>query len=274
MALRHKGSEDDNGTTETEKLQRGRRTERRRRCHGLQIRTLEDGRRLAGQHGRRRVQARRPRPDLPQVHLRRLRGGLRPAGEGDRRRRGPRRPRRIPCSEYLLGPARGAMAEAAVAGASAHHRAGRGRRNERHRAGQPCPQGRPAQGLRAPGARQDPPGAGRRPREQHQARRGRCPRHRCARQRLRILPGAVRPGRGSQGRRVLHPAQRRAPPRRDAGTFQGRVYDPCCGSSGMFVQSVEFIRAHASGNGNGGRQGGISPSTARSRTTRRGGWRG
>ena len=34
--------------------------------------------------------------------------------------------------------------------------------------------------------------------------------------------------------------------------FQGRVYDPCCGSSGMFVQSVEFIRAHASGNGNGG----------------------
>jgi type I restriction enzyme M protein len=35
--------------------------------------------------------------------------------------------------------------------------------------------------------------------------------------------------------------------------FKGRVYDPCCGSSGMFVQSVEFIRAHASGNGNGGR---------------------
>lgn len=37
--------------------------------------------------------------------------------------------------------------------------------------------------------------------------------------------------------------------------FQGRVYDPCCGSSGMFVQSVEFIRAHASGNGNGGKAG-------------------
>jgi type I restriction enzyme M protein len=35
--------------------------------------------------------------------------------------------------------------------------------------------------------------------------------------------------------------------------FQGRVYDPCCGSSGMFVQSVEFIRALASGNGNGPR---------------------
>ena len=33
--------------------------------------------------------------------------------------------------------------------------------------------------------------------------------------------------------------------------YQGRVYDPCCGSSGMFVQSVDFIRAHATGNGNG-----------------------
>ena len=30
--------------------------------------------------------------------------------------------------------------------------------------------------------------------------------------------------------------------------YRGRVYDPCCGSSGMFVQSIEFIRAHASGN--------------------------
>ncbi len=35
--------------------------------------------------------------------------------------------------------------------------------------------------------------------------------------------------------------------------FEGRVYDPCCGSSGMFVQSIDFIDAHASGNGNGGK---------------------
>ncbi len=34
--------------------------------------------------------------------------------------------------------------------------------------------------------------------------------------------------------------------------FKGRVYDPCCGSSGMFVQSDEFIKAH------GGRLGDIS----------------
>ena len=35
--------------------------------------------------------------------------------------------------------------------------------------------------------------------------------------------------------------------------YSGRVYDPCCGSAGMFIQSVEFISAHQSGNGNGGK---------------------
>jgi type I restriction enzyme M protein len=35
--------------------------------------------------------------------------------------------------------------------------------------------------------------------------------------------------------------------------YRGRVYDPCCGSSGMFVQSMEFIHAHRNGNGNGGK---------------------
>ena len=35
--------------------------------------------------------------------------------------------------------------------------------------------------------------------------------------------------------------------------YRGRVYDPCCGSGGMFVQSVDFIDAHASGNDNGDR---------------------
>lgn len=35
--------------------------------------------------------------------------------------------------------------------------------------------------------------------------------------------------------------------------YRGRVYDPCCGSAGMFVQSMRFIEEHATGNGNGGR---------------------
>ena len=38
--------------------------------------------------------------------------------------------------------------------------------------------------------------------------------------------------------------------------YRGRVYDPCCGSGGMFVQSLKFIRAHANGNGNGHAAGG------------------
>ena len=33
--------------------------------------------------------------------------------------------------------------------------------------------------------------------------------------------------------------------------YQGRVFDPCCGSAGMFIQSVKFIQAHVTGNGNG-----------------------
>ena len=40
--------------------------------------------------------------------------------------------------------------------------------------------------------------------------------------------------------------------------YRGRVYDPCCGSAGMFVQSVEFINAHATGNGNGGAVSGVT----------------
>jgi type I restriction enzyme M protein len=35
--------------------------------------------------------------------------------------------------------------------------------------------------------------------------------------------------------------------------FEGRVFDPCCGSGGMFVQAVRFVRAHATGNGNSSR---------------------
>jgi type I restriction enzyme M protein len=32
--------------------------------------------------------------------------------------------------------------------------------------------------------------------------------------------------------------------------FKGRVYDPCCGSAGMFVQSADFVRNHSGNIGN------------------------
>ena len=31
--------------------------------------------------------------------------------------------------------------------------------------------------------------------------------------------------------------------------YNGRVYDPCCGSGGMFVQSEKFVEAHLAGGG-------------------------
>ena len=46
--------------------------------------------------------------------------------------------------------------------------------------------------------------------------------------------------------------------------YRGRVYDPCCGSAGMFVQSEEFIRAQGGASA-------TSRSTARSSTTPPGG---
>jgi len=35
--------------------------------------------------------------------------------------------------------------------------------------------------------------------------------------------------------------------------YKGRVFDPCCGSGGMFVQATKFVQSHASSNGNGHR---------------------
>ena len=48
--------------------------------------------------------------------------------------------------------------------------------------------------------------------------------------------------------------------------YKGRIYDPCCGSGGMFVQSREVRRRR-----HGGRRRRHLPSTVRNRTRRRGG---
>ena len=48
--------------------------------------------------------------------------------------------------------------------------------------------------------------------------------------------------------------------------YEGRVYDPCCGSAGMFVQSERFVEAH------GGRRP-TSRFSARSPIPPHGGWR-
>jgi len=66
--------------------------DQRRRHRGLRGPALADGRRPARQHGRRRVQARRARPHLSQVHLRRLRRAARQARSGPGARRRPEDP--------------------------------------------------------------------------------------------------------------------------------------------------------------------------------------
>ena len=45
--------------------------------------------------------------------------------------------------------------------------------------------------------------------------------------------------------------------------YKGRVYDPCCGSAGMFVQSEKFVEAH------GGRIGDIAVYGKQSNSTTR-----
>jgi len=44
--------------------------------------------------------------------------------------------------------------------------------------------------------------------------------------------------------------------------YKGRVFDPCCGSGGMFVQAAKFVQAHASSNGNG-KKAKVSPTVHR-----------
>ena len=143
----------------------------------------------------------------------------------------------------------------------------------RGRARQSGAEGRAPQGLRAARTGQAAPRPAHRHGRQHPRRRCRGP-----------FPGCAGPGSTSTSSRSSP-----APRERGAASstrracvvrllvemlepYRGRVYDPCCGSSGMFVQSVEFIRAHASGNGNGGTAtGDISIYGQGSRTTRRGG---
>ena len=72
---------------------------------------------------------------------------------------------------------------------------------------------------------------------------------------------------GKRGGRILHAAFRCPCAGRDAASpFKGRVYDPCCGSGGMFVQSETFALESTMAGGSA-----TSPSMGRSRTTPLGG---
>ena len=97
----------------------------------------------------------------------------------------------------------------------------------------------------------------------HDHRQGRLRRRRRARPRrprprLRVLHQGVRPLRGPPRRRVLHARARSSGcSSRCCSPTQGRIFDPACGSCGMFIQSAKFIAAH------GGKPRASSRSTAR-----------
>ncbi len=55
--------------------------------------------------------------------------------------------------------------------------------------------------------------------------------------------------------------------------YRGRVYDPCCGSSGMFVQSVDSSAPTPPATAMAVGRAPTFPSGARNPTTRHGGWR-
>ena len=174
--------------------------------------------------------------------------------------------------ERILGALGSAVAQPAGLRATAHHWAGCRRGHDRRRAGEFCSQGRAAEGLRPASVGQGAPwprgGHG----QQHPGgrRRGSC--HRRAGPRVRVLPGAVRYCRGSQGRRVLHSAQRRAAARRDAGAVPWARVRPVLRLVGH-VRAVGGVHSSPRQRQRQRRAGprGTSPSTVRSPTTPPGG---
>ncbi len=159
--------------------------------------------------------------------------------------RRPRGPRRVPRREHLLGAEGGALVAPEGERAAADHRQARRRRDGRDRARQPVAQGRAAQGLRPPRPRQAAARPAHQPGQRHRPRQRRptAPRTCSAASTSTSSPSSPAPRARSGGQfytprsvvRVL--VEMLAP-------YKGRVYDPCCGSGGMFVQSEKFVEAH------------------------------
>ena len=182
--------------------------------------------------------------------------------------RRPGRPRRVPRREHLLGAAGGALVAPPGQRQAADDRQAHRRRDGRDRARQPVAQGRAAQGLRPPGLDKQRLGElidligniglG------DKANRSKDILGRVYEYFLSQFASAE----GKKGGQFYTPrcvvrvlVEMLAP-------YKGRVYDPCCGSGGMFVQSSKFVEAQRRQR----HRGDDLASTARSRTTRRGGW--
>ena len=224
-----------------------------RRERRLRGRAVADGRRAARQHGRRGVQARRPRPDLPQVHLRRLRGAARQAPRREEAGRRPRRPGRVPREGHLLGAARGALVAPQGAGEAAHHRPARGRRHGR-RSSATIPRSRACCRRSTPARRStrrasassstwSPTSASATPRAAPRTCSAAC------------TSTSSRSSRAPRARRAASSTPRAAwssCSSRCSSPTRAACTTPAAAHRGMFVQSEEFIGAH------GGKLGDIS----------------
>ena len=177
-----------------ESRQRGARGVERARggIPRLREHALARRRQATQQHGRGRVQARRPRAHLPQVHLGRLRGEARRARRRQEVRRRPRGQGRVQRRGDLLGPEGSSLAAPAGQREAAHDRQAPRRRDARDREGECDAQGCLAEGLRTSLARQAAPRRARRSDLGHRPRRQGEPLARRARPRVRVLPLSVR----------------------------------------------------------------------------------
>ena len=106
----------------------------------------------------------------------------------------------------------------------------------------PLAEGRAAEGLRPPDAGQAAAGRIDRPDRHHRPGRRREPLQGHPGPGLRILPRQVRQRRGQAGGEFYTPRSVVKLLVEMIEPYKGRVYDPCCGSGGMFVQSREVRR--------------------------------
>ena len=158
----------------------------------------------------------------------------------------PRGPRRVPCRQHLLGTEGGPLDRAQ--GAAPQPTIGTlvDDAMDAHRAGQPVAQGRPAQGLRPPRPRQGTAWASSStscrdialgaPADRAKDTLGRV---------YEYFLAQFASAEGKQSGQFYTPARVVRVLVEMLAPYKGRVYDPCCGSGGMFVQSERFIESHA-----------------------------
>ncbi len=183
-----------------------------------------------------------------------------------RRPAGGRRPRRIPRRQRLLGAEGGALGAPAGQRQAARNRQADRRRDGRHREGNAVAQRRAAQGLRPPGAQQDHARRADRPDLRHRAwaKADRSPAT-CSAASTNTSSASSPAPKASAAASSTRRARSCALLVEMLEPYKGRVYDPCCGSGGMFVQCESSSRSTAGASA-------TSPSTGRRATTPPGGW--